>query len=75
MREDSTIASEKGGFRDFVDKRRYGDFYNLLLAMDSERENLMSKASGKRGVFAKENSKPCEKGHLSNYHIYFELIS
>lgn len=37
MREDSTIALEKGEFRDFVDKRRYGDFCNLLLsAMDSE---------------------------------------
>lgn len=50
MREDSTIAFEEGGFRDFVDKRRYGDFYNLLFAIDSERENLMSKASGKGGV-------------------------
>ena len=50
MREDSTTALEEGGFRDFVDKRRYGGFYNLLFVMDSEQENLMSKGSGKGGA-------------------------
>ena len=51
MRENSTTALEEGGFRDFVDKRRYGGFYNLLFVMDSEQEILMSKGSGKGGAF------------------------